>query len=225
MIPELLGTTLEEGDPLGDTGLTYHPSMDIHDASKLQAFMDSPRKYFFQYVLGWRAEDPNVHLVFGSGWHHAMEHLLLSLNGEDPYSNRVVVEAWQMFMDTYRADFPNEFMDDQHGAKDPTNALKALAAYAAAWASDVKRYKTLYTEVAGSVMVRHDRLVHWKMDSILTEDDQHIVSMEHKTTGRKTQAWLDSWNIILQPLIYQHALRTVFQDYPVKGVLINGAIP
>ena len=49
------------------------PQFDIHDSTKINCFQTCPRKYFYKYVLGWSHEDANIHLVFGSAWHKAME--------------------------------------------------------------------------------------------------------------------------------------------------------
>lgn len=228
MITEILGYTPKKGEKLGNTGLTYQPSMDIHDASKIQSFLSSPRAYFFNHLLGWQQEEPNIHLVFGSGWHEAMEHLLLSLNTDNGYSDRAVLTAYDLFMSIYEPAFPNVFADDQHPAKNPANALTALLQYAALWRGDTRAFKTLYTEIAGSVPVTEERVLHFKLDSVIYDETRNtIFSMEHKTTGRKTQAWLDSWAIITQPWLYTHALRVLYEDEPsiaVKGVVINGAI-
>jgi hypothetical protein len=228
MITEILGYTPEVGAPLGNTGLTYRPSMDIHDASKIQSFMNSPRAYFFNHLVGWKREEPSIHLVFGSGWHEAMEHMLLSLNTDMGYSDRTVLTAFELFEKIYNKSFQNTFADEQHPAKNPANALQALVQYAAQWRSDTRKYKTLYTEIAGSVPVEEDRVLHFKLDSIMYDETKGtIFSMEHKTTGRKTQAWLDSWGLITQPWLYTHALRVLYEDEPsiaVKGVVINGAV-
>jgi CRISPR/Cas system-associated exonuclease Cas4 (RecB family) len=53
-----------------------HETWQVLDATKLQTYMRCPRKFFFNYVLGWKSEIPSNHLVFGSAWHMAMEVLL-----------------------------------------------------------------------------------------------------------------------------------------------------
>jgi len=211
------------GEEIAETGLVYHPTMDIHDASKIQTFLDSPRKYFFQYVLGWRGIDPNIHLEFGSGWHLAMEHLLRSLNTDDGYSDKAVLEAWQLFNDYYESQFPQTLGPDPHSAKNPENALRALVKYAQLWERDKREMRTMYTEVAGSVPVQEDRVLHFKLDSIVRRNGR-IASMEHKTTGRWSQRWADQWDLITQPWLYTHALNAIFPDDDVSGVIINGAI-
>ena len=68
-----------------------HETWDIHDASKIQAYMACPRAYFYRYVLGWETEEKNIHFIFGEGWHRAMEHLLI--NG---YNSKAQAEAAQL---------------------------------------------------------------------------------------------------------------------------------
>ena len=51
------------------------PTLQTVDSTKINTFLDCPRQYFFTYVLGWRSDRPNNHLVFGQAWHEAMEHL------------------------------------------------------------------------------------------------------------------------------------------------------
>lgn len=224
MIVDLLGVPVQKGSVLLETGLTYDPSMDIHDASKVQTFMDSPRKYFYQYILGWRKEEPNIHLVFGSAWHGAMEHLLLSLNTDDPYGDKYLMEAYDLFQQTYMEAFPDPLTHDAHGAKSLGNGLQALVDYTNTWRrSDVGHMTTLYTEVAGSIPISETRLTHFKLDSIVVKNGE-VMSLEHKTTGRKTDSWLNKWGVMIQPFVYTHALRALFGDEVVKGTVINGAV-
>jgi len=76
---------------------------DIIDSSKLSTFMECPRKYFYEYVLGWRPSMPNVHLTFGTAWHAAVERLLI-----EGYSQEHVEEAKFIFLQYYRRDLPEE---------------------------------------------------------------------------------------------------------------------
>lgn len=195
----------------------YHPTMDIHDPSKIQAFQDCPRGYFFSHVLGFEPDKSNVHLVFGSAWHEAME--VLMLRG---YSMEAVDEAYDAFMGIYREGFPNEAEDIARAPKNPEFALRALVDYTNMWKDD--KFETLYTEVAGVVAVSDDRVIHTKLDSIIRDQFGHIRSREHKTTGRNTQAWRDKWSIMVQTESYTHLLRAAFPDDEVYGIEINGAV-
>jgi len=80
--------------------------------------MDCARQYFFEYVLGWRSTAPNNHLVFGSAWHAAIEHILQKGYG-------AVDEAVFIFMNTYREELPPD-TDELYSPKTPSRADEAL---------------------------------------------------------------------------------------------------
>ena len=82
-----------------------HSSWNIIDSTKLNAFLECPRSYFYEYILGWRSEAPNLHLEFGKAWHLAMEHLIL--HGYDETS---IKDAYLKFHEHYRSHFP-ELLD------------------------------------------------------------------------------------------------------------------
>ena len=75
-----------------------HPTWDIMDSSKLICYKECPRKFFYQYILGWQNAYPNNHLVFGSAWHMAMEWLL-----NHP---KDIAGAALAFLEYYREHFP-----------------------------------------------------------------------------------------------------------------------
>lgn len=207
------------GGTLGKTEIPMRETFSVYDSSKIQTFQDCPRRYFYNHILGIRPDTPNIHLVFGSGWHDAMEYLL-----NHDYSADSVQSAYERFMDSYNEAFPNEWLEPNHAAKNPGNALNALAEYTQAWSED--SFETLYTEVAGTAPINDEGdQIHWKVDSLI-RDENGYWSMEHKTTGRKSQKWADKWELITQVGTYIHVLHCLFghNEDPVQGVKINGAI-
>ena len=84
-----------------DYPVPKHDSWNVLDSTKIQSFMDCPRGFFFSYILGWRKEEPSIHLIFGSAWHDAMEHL--ANNG---YGKASVEEAYEKFCATYGEYYP-----------------------------------------------------------------------------------------------------------------------
>ena len=195
-----------------------HETFDVHDPSKIQEFQDCPRGYFFRYVLGWQKDASNVHLVFGSAWHEAMEVLMLK-----GYTTDALDEAYSRFMSVYREGFPNDAEDITRAPKNPEGALKALVAYVDYW-DRYDKFETLHVEVAGAVPVSPSRVIHTKLDSIIRDEFGHIRSREHKTTGRNTEAWRNKWGIMLQPDAYTHLLRAAYPNDEVYGIEINGAV-
>ena len=196
--------------------IEYHPTWDILDSSKLTTYMDCPRRFFFEYVLSWRSDAPNNHLVFGTAWHDAMEHLLL--NG---YEDENVFEAFDKFLLSYREHFPEE-SDELYSPKTPTNALKALGLYCEQHRRDLSEFETLYTEIAGTVPINEDQILYFRMDSICKDNSGRIFSLEHKTGSRLSRFWTDQWPLSIQVGTYTHVMNCLYDPKTVWGVKVNG---
>ena len=195
--------------------INSHNSHSIIDSTKLKAFTECPRSYFYEYILGWRSEQPNIHLEFGHAWHLAMEHLLLT-----DYSLDNISIAWSLLIEHYRRFFPPE-MDEAYAPKNPAYALTALVGYAKEYAEDVGKQKVLYTEIDGTVAIDERRVIYFRMDSIL--DVGGIVrSREHKTGSTLNRQWTDQWSLAIQTWVYNHVLYSLFPKEKVWGVQING---
>ncbi len=196
-------------------------SWSIQDSTKIQSFMDCPRAYFYEYVLGWRPEAPNLHLEFGTAWHMAMEHLITA-NKRDGgrYSQEAVMEAHDLFLTHYRQFFP-DMTDEINAPKNPANALRALIDYCNLYQAEV--FDPLYTEIYGTVPIGDGDVLHFKMDSIL-KSDRGFMSREHKTGSQLSRQWIDQWSLKTQVGVYNHALYCLFPADEVFGVEINGTI-
>lgn len=194
-------------------------SWAIVDSTKLQCFMACPRRYFYEHALGWRPLTPSNHLIFGQAWHEALEHILI--NG---FENKSLVEAFDKFMATYRATFP-EATDDLMGGKTPENAMKALVQYVGHYAADLHDYNVLLTEVGGQVAIREDRLLSFKMDAVMQRvRDGALMVMEHKTGSRFTSLWEMQWSLSVQCGTYTYALDCMYHDPANRyGLIVNGA--
>ena len=192
--------------------ITTTPIWTILDSTKLKAFMICPRLFFYNYVLGWIPEHPNVHLEFGSAWHEAMEHLL-----NNGYSDESVAEAYLKFFTYYRKYF-TEADDLDNGAKEPGNAMQALMEYVDYYKHD--NFDVLYTEIAGSVPVTEEFDLTFKIDGIIRDDDG-IKVLEHKTASQDSDANRKQWLLNVQPGTYCHALYCLYPETQVYGAVIN----
>lgn len=195
--------------------LSEHYTWKTQDATKIQCYMDCPRHYFFEYVLGWRPSAPNIHLEFGSAWHLAMEHLIIA-----GYDDASILEAYTLLNNYYRKFF-SEMQDSIYHPKTPAMALKALLEYVKEYQHD--RFTPLYTEIAGSVSLSEEHTITFKMDSILSTPDG-IKSREHKTGSQLSRPWMDQWALKMQTGVYNHVLNCLFDPKDVWGVEINGTI-
>lgn len=194
-----------------------NPTWEIIDGSKLKTFATCPRQFFYEYILGWRREAPNNHLIFGSAWHLAMEQLLLGGFGKDSF-----IVAYEAFEKEYRETF-GEDTDALFSPKNPIRCFDALVDYAKRYREQDAKYEILETEIAGTVVLTEKYVLHYRMDSIIRDPEIDLIhSMEHKTAGNFNQAWSMQWSLAFQVWIYTHVLYCLYAPEQVRGVLING---
>ena len=193
------------------------PTWKINDATKLKCFLECNRKYFYEYILGWRPETPNNHLVFGTAWHKAQEHILL--NG---YDVKNVMLAYEAMVTEYRKELGPE-TDEMFAPKTMENALIVLNAYAKHFEDDLKDWEPKYVEIAGKINLTDDLVLHFRMDSILKHRfKEKIKSIEHKT-GSNTWNWELQWPLSLQNGTYTHVMNCLFHPDMVDGVTFRGS--
>ena len=194
-----------------------HKTWEIFDSSKIQCFISCPRHYFYRYILGWTAEQTSIHLVFGEGWHRAMETLL-----KEGYTIQSVEKGYNIFLSYYRQFF-TEIEDANNYPKSPNSIKPSLLEYIGKWGRQDEGQDVKYTEIAGTVPVNEKRVIHFRMDSVI-DTPKGIISLEHKTGSRLTAGWYDQWMVKVQTGTYLHVLSSLYNPESVYGVIINGAI-
>jgi CRISPR/Cas system-associated exonuclease Cas4 (RecB family) len=199
--------------------MILHETWNVLDSSKLETYMRCPRKYWYQYVAGWQPASESIHLVFGKAWHKAMRRYLIS-----GYEAETQLMAITDFITEYRKSFSAD-TDALYVPKSPANADIALAKYIYEYC-DRDNFEVMHTEVGGTVAIGHNRVLHFKMDSILRDRNNadQIISLEHKTGSQNSSTWRDSFKMSPQVGTYNHVLYCMFPEPEVWGVLINGAI-
>tara|TARA_R100000008_G_scaffold18753_1_gene9567 strand:+ start:216 stop:1172 length:957 start_codon:yes stop_codon:yes gene_type:complete len=190
-----------------------HETWQVLDATKIQTYMRCPRKFFYNYVLGWKSEIPSNHLVFGSAWHMAMEVLL-----DKGYTAESCAEGYKIAENHIREFFPPEW-DNGNAPKTPANIFRSLPMYCKTYQED--DFKVEHIEVAGSVAIGPGKLLHFKTDAIC-KDHRGIFSLEHKTGSRFSNSWGAQWRQKMQIGVYSHVLYCMYPENEVYGVIING---
>jgi hypothetical protein len=187
--------------------------------------MDCPRKYFYQYVLGWDSKEPKPYLVFGEGMHAAIEVLM-----QKGFSSDAGVDAYEAFLSVYQREYPSAGLGDippeASGIYSPAHALATIGEYLGEYQRD-EDLDVLYTEIGGSVPIdlgdadHTMRLLYFRMDSVVRAADG-VWSIEHKTTklSNNMRTWLDKWDLSFQVGMYTHVLRLLYPD-EAQGVKIN----
>lgn len=191
------------------------PEWEVLDSSKLSDFSTCPRKFFFAHILGWSPDRPNQDAWFGEAWHSAREHMLL--NGYED-----VAGAYDKFLHKYRQRF-DEDTDELYPAKNPAGALNALINFANYYRDDLEKNEVLFTEISGSVPINEDRVIYFRMDSIVRrKEDGRIFSWDHKTTKSFGRTWADQFALSWQSGTYTHCLYCMYEPDQVLGVEFCG---
>ena len=197
--------------------IPYHPSWDVIDPSKLSDFSTCMRKGFYMHLLGWESDAPNNHLVFGEAMHKAMEYLL-----QHGYDIDACAGAYDVFESSYRKEFPPE-TDELFGAKVPARVFPFLKEYTDRYRSDLDDFEVVYTEISGSVPISFERVIFFRLDSILKFKNGMFGSLEHKTRGGSfSSSWLNQWPMSFQLGTYHHVLYCLYPREDVRGITING---
>lgn len=192
---------------------------NVQDSTKLQSFMDCPRQYFFEYVLGWRKDEPSVHLEHGIAVHKAME-CFYPVGGPD-FSDDAMANAWASYFEHYRSIF-HEDSDAANSPKNPECTLRALDMYRNFYAP-IDDFEVLHSEIAGSVLLdTNGRRLYFKQDTICRDPQERIFSLEHKTGTSFRALWALDWAQSIQVGTYTHVLYCMYPPENIKGVEING---
>jgi len=189
-------------------------SWNILDSSKLNTYLDCPRRFFYEYLLGWRQDYPNNHLIFGEAWHDAMEFLLVA--GVKPENLK---PAFETFLATYRKRLGPE-TDEQYFPKDPSNAATALTEYITLYQGEP--FTVLHTEVGVRVPLNEEDCIVGRIDAIVSVTQGKIWFFDHKTGSRLDRTWESQWDMSLQMGTYLHALHCCFNPNDIGGGIING---
>lgn len=202
--------------------ILLHPSVDVVDGTKIIEYMTCKRKFFFNYVLGWRKA--SNHLVFGKCVHAAME--ILYTKG---YTLEAVKEGIAKFYELYEQAYPDTSTWDDYAPKTPARFSNMLLAYMAHYQNEDKRYAIAevngkkLVEVAGTCMISERHAVAFRMDTIFKNDENRIFSLEHKTASSMYML-REQHEFSFQVFMYNFVLAMWFGIENVDGVVINNMV-
>jgi hypothetical protein len=198
--------------------LTNFPGSDVFnviDSTKIRCFKSCPRQFFYNYVLHWRTDSPNIHLEFGTAWHLAKEHLF-----NHGWSDANVNEAYALFLSHFRKFF-SESDDMNLAPKNASNALSALREYTAAFRGMNERLTVLGSEVAGRVRLSDDFDMSVKIDLIVRDSTDMVWILDHKTASRDSPTYDESYFLSDQMYAYTNALFSMYPAEDVAGAYVD----
>ena len=188
-----------------------HYTHEIYDSSKVQTFMDCPRKYFYEYVLGWRREGSNIHTHYGVAIHTGFEllNLVRVANGKGYHlTEDDIGMAYTAFLQSYRQEFKPED-DEYNNPKNPERAREALFAYKLEYNAEHAKETILSTEKAGSISISDDKKLHYRQDLIVHSPTFGIIVRDYKTAKKNSDPWAADFELKIQAGTYTHVARTM----------------
>jgi len=192
----------------------------IMDSTKLKCYKGCPRRYFYQYVLGWRSAGPNIHLDFGSAIHLIFETIYNQPNWKG-YPKEVITRGFAEFFKAYREVYPDPDLDQKNSPKNPDGAARLLERYVQQFKDD--DFEVLYSEVAGTVPIDDNHDMTYKIDLIF-RDEMGIRGKDFKTSGADREMYQRKFHHDTQMLCYAHALHMLYPGEEV-GMCIDFLIP
>jgi len=211
--PEVLEWDYPETVPI-------HETWAVMDSTKMKCYKGCPRRYFYNYVLGWKHEGPNIHLDFGSAIHKMFEYIYNQKDWKG-YPNDIMKPAYKEFTDLYREAYPDMESDDSNEPKGPDGAARLLAEYVDKYRDD--DFEVLYSEVAGTVPIDDSHDMTFKMDLIIRTEDG-IRGRDFKTSSADREMYQRKFHLDTQMQVYTHALHMLFPDEEV-GMALDFLIP
>lgn len=173
-------------------------SVGIFDSTKIKTFLECPRKFLLEYILGIRPDFPNHHLIVGGVWHKVMEVFV---------ETRDVDAAFEVYRELFFKDFPME-MADTLAPKDPANIYNALQLYANYTKDDPDKFKIISKETCEEIDIGAQAKIYAKIDLVVEEKDTGlIVGRDYKTTGMDTEP---CYELDVQMLNYLMALHYMY---------------
>ena len=198
-----------------------HHSWKVYDSSKLRAFEVCPRKFFFQYRLGWVSLRPNVNLVHGAAIHDGMEELYRAKAQLGSYQAGIEA-ALAAYLQTYVESYQEDQDWEENSPKNPKGAYECFSGFP--YEADV--FKLIGTEIYGSVPISGKRSLIGKLD-VLIETPDGVMVVDHKTSKYQlSDAYIDEQNMSIQFHTYylmgmMYALSKGFPLEAFQGILIN----
>lgn len=198
------------------------PNVNVIDSSKYKDYITCERMFFYSHVLGWKPDRPEIHLVFGSAWHKAMETFWT-------HGYEAVEEAFNAFLDYFTGEFPDSDQWEEFHPKTPQRALMALVAYSYFYKNvDSKYTPALFNskpliEIGGKITLTEQTDLAFKMDIVLEDQFRRVRARDWKS-GSPWRGWEEQWETAPQSSCYHHVLYCTNLPDKIDGIEFDGVL-
>lgn len=200
-----------------------NPKVHKLDNTKVRTYKRCPRLFFYEHVLGWRTDRPNINLEFGKALHLSLEYLYEQNIEYGIYTMEDLIEANKRFQTSFRTAFSLDDEISMKGHKNSATAYAILEQYISDFAATDAKNEFLYTEVSGAVPVSADNLLYFRLDTVYKDEQGRLCVLEHKTSGWSTELWKASMRLSTQIGCGNHVLYCMAEEADaVHGLVLNG---
>jgi len=216
--------------------------MILYDNTRLSAYRNCPRYFFFRHIMGWLAEGLSWPLVFGAAWHVAMDYVwrkLLAEKESGPINHELIARgAYKKFIQEWIAQGapPPEQIDyemqQELAPRTPAHAYEMLVGYVTTKAKLLDDMELVATEKPFAVPMDSTKEVFYvgKIDKqVRLKSSGKVRGIEHKTTtayrkgGPFKSGYIDSFSPNAQVDGYLFALHMMHPN-EVEGVWVDAAL-
>lgn len=217
-------------------------SILAYDNTRISAYKDCPRLYYFRHIRHWRRDGSEWPLIFGSAWHAAMDSVwkqLLAADKKGPIKHELVARgAYQHFIKKWIEEGgpPPEQMDyemqQEVAPRTPMHAYEMLLGYVHAKATLLDDLELIAVEEPFAVPIDRVEKVFYigKIDKkVRVKSTGRVRGIEHKTStayrkgGPFRTAYIDSFSPNSQVDGYLFALHMTYPDN-VDGVWVDASL-
>lgn len=213
--------------------------LSLWDNTRLTSYKTCPRQYLYRHVLHWTPEHKSPALIFGSGWHAALEVIWAGYATSDADLPDLIAKAYEAFCKTWvemGLPAPEELTPDEIEhflPRTPMIAQEMLYEYFEARKHIFRdpTFKLIDIERPFAVPLDPDNDSRWyvgRLDTTMSFRGQTIV-VEHKTTtsyaknGGFRSDFVDSFSPASQIDGYLYASKILYGD-KVAGVWVDAAL-
>ena len=182
------------------------------DYSTLSNFIECKRKFLFQYLLHFRSNKPNIHLIFGSAWHYGLEKAYQAIKENPKISvidlTEISIKAFNLLwkVEEGQKHFPDE---DIIFPKSPGHAANMYYEYWQYYKDEHKDKKIIGIEIPFNIHINDNLPTYIGRQDLCWElPDGVLEIIDHKTSKA----------------LWPTMLTTFETSYQTFGYLLSGSL-
>lgn len=201
---------------------------EYYDNTRITAFKECPRKYYYRHVRDWRREGTATALIFGLSWHEAMD-IVYAMAHSDATDSEITDAAHAEFCKTWEEQGLTPWhlidveLENEIAPRTPGIAKEMIRNYIKERRDFIRKCTVVDIERPFMVPLFPDENIYYigRLDKTLGLNGR-IIIVEHKTTtaykvqGNFRTDYLESWSPNSQVDGYLHAAHLCYQQDKIE---------